>query len=91
MAENARGFAELENVGIASTREEFRQWLEENHSTERECWLRVKRGKPVEGTFAYLDAVEEARFSTATYAGHDLASLFGKQKKLKITKVIKNI
>lgn len=57
------GFGEfdgLENVDIAHTRDEFRRWLKANHDTERECWLKLKRGKPVQGEFAYLDAVEEA-------------------------------
>lgn len=42
-------------------RGEFRQWLERNSEKETECWIHVKRGKPVdENTFYYLDAVEEA-------------------------------
>lgn len=60
MATNARELSELENVDIAQTREEFRQWLEIHHATERECWLKVKRGRPTEESFSYLDAVEEA-------------------------------
>ena len=43
------------------TRAEFRLWLQENHSLEKECWVVVKRGKPVDEThFWYIDAVEEA-------------------------------
>ena len=39
----------------------FRNWLASNHMTESECWLVLKRGKPVDdGTFYYIDAVEEA-------------------------------
>ncbi len=39
----------------------FRAWLVQNHATERECWVAVKRGRPVDdSTFWYLDAVEEA-------------------------------
>lgn len=38
----------------------FRKWLETNHDKENECYLVLKRGKPIEGTFSYLDAVEEA-------------------------------
>lgn len=49
-----------DNVDIASNREEFRAWLAENHATEHECWLRVRRGRPSPDAFAYLDAVEEA-------------------------------
>ena len=38
----------------------FRAWLE-SHGDETECWVHVKRGRPVnDGTFYYLDAVEEA-------------------------------
>ena len=49
------------NALIAINREEFRQWLAENHDTATECWLRVKRGRPTDdGTFCYLDSVEEA-------------------------------
>ena len=60
MAAEPREFDELENVDIAHTREEFRCWLENNHGSERECWLKLKRGRPTEDAFAYLDAVEEA-------------------------------
>lgn len=60
MATSVRQLTDMENVDIAHTRNEFRRWLKANHDTERECWLRLKRGKPVEGEFAYLDAVEEA-------------------------------
>lgn len=39
----------------------MRLWLEENHDRERECWVVVKRGRPVnDSTFWYVDAVEEA-------------------------------
>ena len=32
-----------------------------HHATARECWVKVKRGRPVDdGTFWYIDAVEEA-------------------------------
>lgn len=60
MASRTREVNDLENVDVAHSREEFRLWLEHNHATESECWLKVKRGKPTEGNFAYLDAVEEA-------------------------------
>lgn len=46
MAAEPREFDELENVDIAHTREEFRCWLENNHGSERECWLKLKRGRP---------------------------------------------
>lgn len=43
------------------SRAEFRKWLEQHHDTETECWLNVKRGKPINTDhFWYLDAVEEA-------------------------------
>lgn len=48
------------NALVASDREGFRAWLADNHATERECWLKVRRGKPESGCFSYLDAVEEA-------------------------------
>lgn len=42
-------------------RGEFRRWLSENHGKEKECWIIVQRGRPVDdGTFWYIDAVEEA-------------------------------
>ena len=42
-------------------RRAFRAWLEEHHATETGCWIEVKRGRPTnDGTFWYLDAVEEA-------------------------------
>ena len=38
----------------------FRAWLQ-SHGDEKECWIHVKLGRPVEdGAFYYLDAVEEA-------------------------------
>lgn len=49
------------NLLEAKNREELRQWLEKNHATEPECWVVVKRGRPKDdGTFWYVDAVEEA-------------------------------
>ncbi len=40
---------------------EFREWLERHFLNSSECWLLVKRGKPVDpDAFYYLDAVEEA-------------------------------
>lgn len=49
------------NTLYISTRADFRKWLSENHATEKECWVAVKRGKtpPPDGLW-YLDAVEEA-------------------------------
>lgn len=52
---------EPENVLSVKSRDDFRRWLADYHATEKECWLHVKRGRPVDdGTFWYLDAVEEA-------------------------------
>lgn len=49
------------NILTAVTRAEFREWLSTHAATETECWVRVKRGRPVDdGSLAYLDAVEEA-------------------------------
>lgn len=49
------------NLLDVANRDELRQWLERNHSVERECWVVVKRGRPRDdGTFWYVDAVEEA-------------------------------
>ena len=52
----------ISNVLEVNSRDEFRQWLALNHQAERECWVAVKRGKPIDGgkTFWYVDAVEEA-------------------------------
>lgn len=51
----------MRNIGIATNRKEFREWLCENASTESGCWIEVKRGRPADdGVFYYLDAVEEA-------------------------------
>ena len=48
------------NILSVQTRQEFREWLA-GHPDESECWVLVKRGKPVDPeTFYYLDAVEEA-------------------------------
>ena len=50
----------MQNVLTISSREEFRQWLALHAAHSRECWVTCVRGKPQEGVFAYLDAVEEA-------------------------------
>lgn len=43
-------------------REEFRQWLANNHDSAKECWVVVKKGMPMldSDSLCYLDAVEEA-------------------------------
>lgn len=52
---------EYKNFLPAKNRDELRHWLLENYNKEDECWVVVKRGRPVDnGTFWYIDAVEEA-------------------------------
>ena len=42
-------------------RKEFRKWLTKNYDKETECYVLLKRGKPIDDkTFYYIDAVEEA-------------------------------
>lgn len=48
---------DAENILDCKNPSQFRDWLEKNHMKETECWIVCKRGKPVEGTFSYLDAV----------------------------------
>lgn len=44
-----------------NNRNEFRDWLTFNASSASECWIPVKRGRPLDDdVFYYLDAVEEA-------------------------------
>lgn len=52
---------EVNNLLSVSNRDEFRKWLIEHHTIEKECWVIVKRGDPKnDDTFWYIDAVEEA-------------------------------
>ena len=52
---------ELKNLIDVKSRQELREWLKENYKSEPECWVVVKRGRPKDdGTFWYIDAVEEA-------------------------------
>ena len=52
---------EIHNLLDAKSRAELREWLMQNHKKETECWVVVKRGRPVDDdTFWYIDAVEEA-------------------------------
>lgn len=49
------------NVLTIRSRQELRDWFELHSANESECWVAVKRGKPVDpDIFYYLDAVEEA-------------------------------
>ena len=51
----------MKNILDIRKRGEFRKWLTDNSTTEKECWIAVKRGKtPTEDALRYLDAVEEA-------------------------------
>ena len=50
-----------DNLLYVKNRYELRAWLEQNHDKETECWVLVRKGKPVDDeNFWYLDAVEEA-------------------------------
>ena len=52
---------EPRNILDVNNRDAFRAWLEGHHATEPECWVVVRRGRPVgSGRLWYLDAVEEA-------------------------------
>jgi hypothetical protein len=49
------------NVLTIRNRQELREWFMLHSANESECWVEVKRGKPVDSdTFYYIDAVEEA-------------------------------
>ncbi len=37
---------EVRNLLDAQNRDELRKWLQEHYSTETECWVIVKRGRP---------------------------------------------
>ncbi|MEC1177094.1 YdeI/OmpD-associated family protein [Metasolibacillus meyeri] len=50
---------EIENLIRVKTRQELRDWLEENSITARFCWVIVSVGEQTE-VIQYLDAVEEA-------------------------------
>lgn len=51
----------MNDILAFSNRNEFREWLKENHNTAKECWVVVKKGQPsTEEILYYLDAVEEA-------------------------------
>lgn len=49
------------NLLPAGDRDVLREWLMENHDKENECWVVVRRDRPMDDeTFWYIDAVEEA-------------------------------
>jgi len=66
---------EEHNILCIANRSEFRAWLEAHHASERECWVDVKRVRPVDDKhFWYLDAVEEAlcfAYNVAFYKTRD--------------------
>ena len=44
-----------------SDRSQLRDWLQENHSKENECWVVMSRSKtPLPGVLPYIEVVEEA-------------------------------
>ena len=45
----------MERVNILNCKndEEFRNWLVNNHSSQRECWVNCKKGKPKKNVFSY--------------------------------------
>ena len=62
---------EFRNLLNVQNRDELRQWLLENYNKEPECWVVVKRGRPVDNeTFWYIDAVEEAQRKWITELQH---------------------
>lgn len=49
------------NVLKIKSAEAFRKWLIKHHKTEKECYIALKRGKPIDDkSFWYIDAVEVA-------------------------------
>ena len=52
---------EIENLLHFAQREQLRQWLCENHTTECCCWVVISRSKqPPQGVIPYIEVVEEA-------------------------------
>ena len=53
----------MEIIGLLdfSERSQLREWLEEHHASEKQCWVTCNRGKNSRpGTIPYIDVVEEA-------------------------------
>ena len=49
------------NILQINNRADFRKWLALHADSENECWVELKRGRPLDDDkFYYLDAVEEA-------------------------------
>lgn len=52
---------EVTNLLSFTERKQLREWLEQNHLSERCCWVACNRSKtPRLGTLPYIDIVEEA-------------------------------
>lgn len=51
---------EIKQTLRVSNRQEWREWLNEHHDTEKEIWLVLPSGKSDKPRLSYLDAVEEA-------------------------------
>lgn len=52
---------EIENLLHFAERSELRQWLVDNHTTSRVCWVVTSRSKhPERGVIPYIEVVEEA-------------------------------
>ncbi len=50
-----------QNILPFDRRHQFRQWLAEHGTTQPECWVVLRRGRPTDDCHLwYLDAVEEA-------------------------------
>lgn len=47
---------EIDQLVSARTRQEWREWLKDNHRREAYCWVTLSKNH----SFSYLDAVEEA-------------------------------
>lgn len=49
------------NILRHTNRNDFRKWLANHSTSEKECWIAVRRGKTVpDNALWYIDAVEEA-------------------------------
>lgn len=51
---------EINNPQYFTSRQQWRNWLIENHKNQKECWVSVTRNKNNTTLLLYLDAVEEA-------------------------------
>lgn len=52
---------EVTKLLTITDREQLRDWLQQNHLTEKSCWVACNRSKtPKPDTLPYIDIVEEA-------------------------------